>query len=233
MKQTICCIGDSLSLPRSADELECKDVYWMQLQQTEDIAVYPFVRKSMDTEHFINEEGGLYYAIKYAPSDYYIILLGIVDCSPRLFSKRQKSLLKLLEGIGMSKIANRYVKHNSKRRMYFTKKRQIVNVSLHKFEENYNKIIEAMQVNNPKKIICTTIAYPGEYLTTRSYGILDNIINYNNVIGGFMKKYDNVELIDLFNFTKENLECILADGHHINKIGHNFIYSELRKILKV
>lgn len=226
-------IGDSLSLPRPSDDVYIDDIYPTLLGMLKDVIVFNRSKKSADTELFLESEQ-LYYDIKYANSHYFIIHLGICDCSPRIFTKKEKRILSFLSEIPfVSPSVNKYITSKSAKRLHHTKNRQIQNVSPQEFASNYRKIIENIFESNPaKKIFFINIANPGEYLTSRSHNIASIVDKYNDIISELHNEIkDRSFLIDINAFTKKFPETILSDGHHLNKTAHQFIFQSLEKHL--
>jgi len=152
-KTKITILGDSLSLPRPSEGIAIDDTYPLKLSQSDKLIILNKSKVSADTEFFL-ESQQLYYDIRYSNSQYFIIHLGICDCSPRLFTKKEKKLFSILEDYSLfAKWINFYIAKKSKERLYYTKERQIQNVPLHKFQTNYVQIIEEIFKYNLTLII--------------------------------------------------------------------------------
>jgi hypothetical protein len=131
---------------------------------------------------------------------FFVIQLGIVDCAPRLFSKKAKKRLETLSGIPvLRRFAYRYIRYKSKNRLKFTKKKQIQEVPSEQFDLNIRSIIEKIKNNNPiKKIWLINIAYPGDHLQNRSYGILEVINRYNMILKKIKEDEPLINIIDMY-----------------------------------
>jgi len=219
-------LGDSLALPRPEDGIVVDDIYSTKLAALPDMIVFNKAKISADTSLFLEAEQ-LYYDIYYSNSEYFILHLGICDCSPRLFTKKEKKFLSALIEIPMfTKRVNTYINNKSKERLYHTKNRMIQNVPINDFKKNYIRIIEEIKKSNPvKKIFLINIAVPGEGLIKKSYNIQHLVDNYNKIIHEISIQYNSItKLIDVNTFTSKDSNFILKDGHHINKKVHKFIY---------
>ena len=231
IKDKITILGDSLTLPRPGDGVNIDDPYPLKISQSGKLIVLNKSQISADTDLFL-ENQQVHYDIRYANSQYFILHLGICDCSPRIFTKKEKKLLVVFEDIPLLKrLINLYIAQKSKKRLYYTKRRQIQNVSIDRFGKNYSNLInEILKYNSLKKIYIVNILQPSDALISRSFG-LDKLVKlYNAKIDEICKTYSaHIHLIDLYAYTKENPGIILNDGHHFNKQGHDFIYQQIIK----
>ncbi len=226
-------LGDSLSLRRAENEIFEKDIYSFLLQEKIKNTIF-IINKSQanNTSEIQNSFESFICNIKGAQSRFFVIQLGIVDCAPRLFKKRTKQILDLLSGIPIIRnLSSYYIKYKSANRLKITKRKLIREVSPKQFDSNIRSIIEKIKNNNPiKKIWLINIAYPGDYLQNRSFGIIEIINEYNAILEKIRK--DNktlIDIIDVYSFTSSNPSFILPDGHHITVDVHKFIASEIYK----
>lgn len=229
-------LGDSLALVRPEDNICEKDLYPYKIQQALNKRIYVNTKAvKNNTSAIENSLSGLVYHIQAASASYAIIGLGIVDCSPRLFSKKMKQVLDCATKIPyINKIAHRYIAYHSNNRFKLTKKKSITETSVEEYRENMKEIISNLQKYNPiEKIFLITIAFPGPYLTERSWGIEQNIRQFNDVLYELSQlNTDLIHLVDVFSFTQKHPEYILSDGHHISVEVHDFIATEVIHFLK-
>ncbi len=224
-------LGDSTTLPRPQDGVTIDDTYPLLL--AEHAVVLNKSAISADTDYFL-ESRQLHYDIKYANSEYFVLNLGICDCSPRIFTKREKKLIDLLLDFKATNcLARYYLNRLSQNRLHHTKKRQIVNVQLNRFEQNIREIIKTISDSNPiKTIFIVNVLDPSAELDARSYGLKNLVSQYNQVLSDIANSSDTlVKIVDIYSFTKEKPETITPDGHHFKKEGHAFVYNEISKQL--
>jgi len=220
-------LADSLALVRPEDHITEKDMYpyKIQVQLNGEIYVSSKVVKS-NSSTIENGPSGLVYHLQAGCSSYVILGLGIVDCSPRLFSKRMKAFLECVTKIPLvRKLAYGYIAYMSRNRLRLTRKKQQSETSLEEYKLNMKSIIEKIKLYNPiEKIFLLTIAFPGPYLTERSWGIKENIEAFNSVLHDFVANEEAlIDIVDVYAFTKQHPEYILADGHHISVEVHDYI----------
>lgn len=230
----IAILGDSLALPRPGDGLCVDEIYPTLLAMEPGFLVFTKAKSSADTD-FHTEAEQIYHGIKYLDCDYHIVHLGICDCSPRIFTKFEKTFLQMMiETKVLARLAHIVIGLRSRARMYHTKRRMIQCVPIARFRANMAKII-GTALENPalKKIILINIAAPGPHLTERSYGVAGIIDQYNRAIAEIAASYapGRVEVIDMHDFTTRNPGCILKDGHHVDASAHRFVHDAVLKIV--
>jgi lysophospholipase L1-like esterase len=221
-------VGDSISMVRPKEEILFQDLYIIKLNVKYpcNIIVNAALR-SNDTrnilkEHFLNE-----YVIPLSP-DIVILQLGIVDASPRIFTKNEKLILSILSKSRiMNPLARKIIEYRSKRRYKFTKNKSFSYVPLEDFKKNLELFLFKCKELNPNvQFIVVNICKPGKFMIERNFGIDSQIINYNKALSDFSKR-NNFQLIDTYLFTSKNSETILPDGYHISAMTHLFLYDEL------
>jgi len=233
MMKNVLVLADSISLVRPDDAIEEKDLYTYKIQHVlkEKLYLISKARKNNTSEIESTQEAFIYHH-KAANCHYAIIFLGIVDCAPRTFSKTTKKVLNCMsQFIILKKVAGLYIKLKSSERYQRTKKHQLTEVSKEDYNQNMLKIIHNLKQNNPiEHIFFINILTPGKVMTTRSFGIEKNVLDYNQVIDNLCSA-EQVTLIDLYSFTKENPQFVLDDGHHITKEAHDFIANKIITVL--
>ncbi|EOC7459387.1 hypothetical protein GU260_14335 [Vibrio cholerae] len=225
-------LGDSISCPRPWEGVGGFDTYAYILQSklNNKIYVQNLAYSDRCTSDYLTESFIKTY-ITSSNASYMVIQLGIVDCAPRLLTTFER-------GIGFlarrSKVTgflfNKYVRWKSKNRLFFTKWFPLTRVKPVDYENNVKKIIEVASKNNPlERIFIINVAYPGEFLTLRSYGIHSNVLKYNEILFKISQEYPGVvRIIDLYSATSSNLSWITRDdGHHITPEAHIWLASEI------
>ena len=227
--EIITILGDSLDMPRLNESILYKDTYAYKLNNMlgSDYLVINRSRRANTILEQANRQN-INDDILSSESEYFIIHLGIVDCAPRLFSKKEN---KILSYIKPGRIARYIVKVKSHYRYFFTKNFPKVYVSLTHFKEKYNFIVDLIINKTPcKKIFIVNIAKTNKKNEKRSYNFNSNICDYNNIIYDIYEKYENyIELIDFYKMTEENPNLLLDEGIHITKKAHSILSNILYK----
>ena len=225
-------LGDSLAIVRPDNNITEEDLYSYKIQESllNTYVLNKGIKNNNSTKE--NNKEAFIYNIKAAKSKYFSIQLGIVDCSPRLFSDKTKLIFRLITELKIPILKNLikfYISYKSKHRLHLTRKNNKVEVKVEDYKLNLQSILNKIEDNNPvKKIFLINIAYPGEILISRSHGILNNIKTYNNILIELRESNKElVEIIDVYTFTKNNKHVILEDGHHYNTEYHNFIANQI------
>jgi len=165
--------------------------------------------------------------VKSANARYVILQLGIVDCAPRLLTTLERAVGYLARKSKFSNsIFNYYIRWKSKHRMFFTKWFPMTRVKIKSYEYNMKKIIENFsENNNVENFFVINIAYPGDGLINKSFGIVQNIENYNSVLNTIsLTSGGKVKVIDLYSKTRANKSLVTVDdGHHIKTEAHCWI----------
>ena len=230
-------IGDSLACPRPWVGIGSNETYGSRIQQalSEKVYVISLARGSMTTRDYVTDSFIKQYVCSGSVS-YLVIQLGIVDCAPRLMTVFERFIGFALSKNGFGKlIFGVYTKWKSKHRMFFTRWFPHVLVELEEYRSNLDSIVVEYTARNPiEKIILVNIAYPGRSMAEKSWGILENIGKYNEVIASLRnERNSSVSVIDLFGMTKDNQHWITKDdGHHITVDAHKWISSQIIKCIQ-
>lgn len=163
-------------------------------------------------------------------SEYVILHFGIVDCAPRLMTRKETLFLKVLN---IKFITEKYIGFKSKYRRFFTKHFSWTRVSQERFRENINFLVDSIKNNNAaQKILIINIADTSERNDHRSYGYKRNILKFNNILKEIVEK--NKEFCLLINFFRESngsQKLMSQDGMHLLSLGHSFLADKLYKLI--
>ncbi|MBU6234692.1 MAG: SGNH/GDSL hydrolase family protein [Alphaproteobacteria bacterium] len=226
-------IGDSLALTRPTEGLPVENIYPTKLAMHQNIVVFNRGKSNADTDYFVEAEQ-LYHSIRNLECDYYVIHLGICDCSPRIFSKTEKIVLQLVASLPyIGKLSRAWIGVKSRARMYHTKRRRIQNVTAKNYRTNLLKILETIRESKKvRKVILLNIAAAGPHLTERSYGVAELISQYNDVLATVaLENKDIVTVVDVHTYSKSAPERVLPDGHHVDHVTHDYIYKAVYDII--
>ncbi|MBS7528096.1 SGNH/GDSL hydrolase family protein [Fusibacter paucivorans] len=215
-------ITDSLGAPRNEDEtINIDDTWCYQVAKDymQDSEFFYSTKNGFDTDALISMLQKEF--VLYKP-DIIILQVGIVDCAPRVLSKRELSIVSHL-GI-ISKILSKTIKK------YYSKLsivRDISYVDINRFENNLNRFCS--QFNN-SKIFAVAIAKPSRKYREKSPLISDRYSKYNEVL----RKVFGNNLIDPYSLMdNEELERIyISDGYHLNAYGHKVVAKKATEYLR-
>lgn len=80
------------------------------------------------------------------------------------------------------------------------------------------------------KIAFIPIAPVGNYLLTRTYGILSDVKEYNRVFYRNAKRH-NISVLPVYDGVNADDIILKEDGHHLNEEGNEVVYSAVVKYI--
>jgi hypothetical protein len=153
------------------------------------------------------------------PFDICIIQVGIVDVTPRPFSRNITYLLKQVPIIKFLPLKLNKSKIFLK---FFGKPWTTEDIFLKKFELLKKKIN-----NFSKNTVFIEIARPSHNLIANCGDFSNMVKKYNQIL---KKSNDQHKFLKVYD-DKPSGEFLLEDGYHLNKNGHNLIYQNILKII--
>jgi hypothetical protein len=223
---TLIVIGDSLTQARPWAGIHLPHIYSSRLQRAMGgrLAVVNF---GIGSNNSAKEVRLLETHLRHAEASYVVVQLGIVDCAPRLMSSLEHLILGAMSRVPPLRIFKRlYIAFKSRHRRTITRLFPKVQVPREAFGKNLRRVVEYALGENPlRRLFLVNIAYPGDILQQKSYGILANVEAYNSSIATIVGEHPGrLALVDVFAFTKANPKYIdLEDGYHILPEAHEFI----------
>jgi len=227
----IAILADSLALPR-------EDVGGEELLEV----TYPFLLDQSLRRQFgaaaplIFERGMRRRTIEYVLDEWnelvelrkpqiVIVHVGIVDCAPRVFLRREASLVA---NIRWTWLRNRIFKFTHDHRRRIVEFRRKVYVPLPRFERLVQQVIEKARATDVKSLVFINIIRPPDSVEARSPGFQSNVIAYNQVLQA-QTKHAFVSLIDLNRMVHDQggPEALMVDGIHLNERGHMLLAQQL------
>ena len=228
-------LADSLALPREdvgSDEL---------LEVT-----YPFLLDRSLRARFgggaplIFERGMRRRTIEYVIDDWYeqvelkkpevvIVHVGIVDCAPRVFLRREGAFVA---NIRFGWLRNRILKFTHDHRRRIVQFRRKVYVPLPRFERLVETVVQKARETNVQSLVLVNIVRPPDSVEERSPGFQDNVMAYNRVLQE-QTKDSFVTLIDLNRMVEDGggAETLTIDGVHLSERGHALLAEKLEQVL--
>ena len=161
--------------------------------------------------------------------DVVIVHVGIVDCAPRVFLRREGAFVA---NIRIAWLRNRILKVAHDHRSAIVKLRRKVYVPLPRFERLVQTVVEKAGEAKLTLLVFINIISPPDSAEQRSPGFQSNVIAYNRVLQD-QTRHDRVSLIDLNSLVQNNggSEELTVDGIHLNERGHELLARELEKHL--
>ena len=219
-------IADSLAIPRSKEGVPYEKTYPYLIQKSvmkNEIYVANNAKRAETTESAVDP----FSSIHYIKSDYALIQIGIVDCTPRLFSKRQQFWVSIIRP---RTLQQEIIKFFSKHRYFFTKHFPKNYVDIESFEKCYRKLIQHLIDNGTTRIGVVNICQTGDEGRSRYYNYESIIKEYNDVVQKLVDEFSQCFLIDIYSETiKDHETFMLKDGQHISAEGNEFIAGEFLK----
>lgn len=176
-------------------------------------------------------EGFLRTYVRASSASHAIVQLGIVDCAPRLMSAIERLIGGLASRVpGLRAINAAYVRLKGRHRYTLTRLFPRTMISRDEYDSNMRKLVgEMLDLPTVEKIFLISIAQAGAVLTEKSYGIEENIRQYNAVLSAIAAQNPGrVVLVDLHAATEIHADWITVDdGHHIHAPAHDWIANQI------
>lgn len=228
-------IGDSISLVRPDDGLGEKDLYTYKLQEKLGADYYVLNRSRVGNNiEWCVSEDSMIYNVKASRASFFSIQLGIVDCAPRMYTEEEKKhLAKLVSYPIIGPYLKARIKRKTLKRYELTKDRQIQLTPPDLFESHYRVLVaNILKYNKINHGFLINVGYPGEYFSSRNYNVNSNILKINEIIQKIVNENSKkLSLVDIYNYSKNNKQHILDDGHHYKSNIHDYIAETIFKKL--
>jgi len=227
----IAILADSLALPR-------EDVGGEELLEV----TYPFLLDQSLRRQFgadapiIFERGMRRRTIEYVLDEWdelvvlrqpqiVIVHVGIVDCAPRVFLRREASFVA---NIRWGWLRDRIFRFTHKHRQKIVQFRRKVYVPLPRFERLVEQVVQKVGANEGQSLVFINIIRPPDWMEARSPGFQSNVIAYNQVLQR-QTRHAFVSLIDLNRMVHDEggPEALMVDGIHLNERGHALLAQQL------
>lgn len=222
-------IGDSISMVRPEAGISLLELYTYKLQEKLGGGYYVVARNRRANNTNIQcDPQNIQDDILYNHSRYIVVHLGIVDCAPRLMTRKEELLLRLFH---FDWLTNFYIGFKSKHRRFFTKLFPWQRVTKEGFRKNLLTLVNLIREKQSsclKQVFIINIADTNEINKLRSYNYEKNILEYNEVILSVIREnQDLCLLIDMHKESRENKGILLDDGFHFSIAGHELLANNL------
>lgn len=154
-----------------------------------------------------------------------VVHVGIVDCAPRVFLRRERQFVaKLRPAFLRESILNGVHRH----RKAIVRMRKKVYVPPERFSALVGQVIEKAKQSAVRSLVMVNIITPPAEMEERSPGFVANVGVYNKILKS-RAEADGVHLIDMDRMIKEagGVEQLTVDGIHINETGHAMLAKEI------
>jgi lysophospholipase L1-like esterase len=220
--------GDSLSLPRHEADVSYEQIYpiKVQLDLQRDIVVNGSLRGN-SSEGIASESYLAEFVLPLRPH-HVVLQLGIVDCTPRLFTPGEKLALSAMSRIPALRWFSKWIIDTASRhRPTLTRWRRHNLVKADDFDRHLRSFAEAARRANP---LC-------EFTVVNIPCPTDIFVRNNHRVGAIIERYNDIleqlaldlrgALIDLHTFTRSYPTALLSDGYHLDIQAHDFLAREL------
>ena len=226
-------LADSLALPREGvgGDALLEATYpflldqWLRLRLGRSAPIL-FERgmRRRTIEYVIDEWNEL---VELRKPDVVIVHVGIVDCAPRVFLRREASFVA---NIRFAWLRERILKFAHDHRRAIVQRRGRVYVPLVRFERLVQTVVQKARQAKLKSLVFVNIISPPDWVEERSPGFQNNVIAYNGILQD-QTKHDWVSLIDLNTLVKNKggTDNLTVDGIHVNERGHELLANELHE----
>lgn len=221
--KTITIITDSLAMPRvEGDEKIYIQQTWPKLlaQKLGNEYVFAeFKERARDTDS-LNLVQVFNESIVNVRPDLLIIQIGIVDCAPRIISKKEHQILNRF--YFPKRLRNLIIQQRKKNKQRILRKGALlkVYVSPETFKNNLDKFIKASLAIRPTlNILLIPILGDLEKLDSISSGYYSNIQKYNKILSE-LENGNNIIVPENWMNEMNSSENYCTDGYHLNEMGH-------------
>jgi lysophospholipase L1-like esterase len=162
-------------------------------------------------------------------TDVVVIHVGIVDCAPRVFLRRERQFVENLRpGFLRKFILDKVHRH----RRAIVNLRKKVYVPPDRFNALVAQVVAKAKASKLRSLVIVNIITPPAEMDERSPGFIRNVGVYNEILKSHAEA-EGVHLIDIDRMLKEagGVAQLTVDGIHINEAGHKMLAKEIEKHL--
>lgn len=158
-----------------------------------------------------------------------VVQVGIADCAPRVFSRRQHQFIETLRSDALRRAILGVVHRH--RRKIIRWRPQCKYVSESRFHTAVHDLATWARRKNAAKLLLVNILRPDDSLEERSPGFKSSVEAYNAILAKYVDD-EHVYLCDLAELAGKAKEaCTTDDGIHLNRMGHHVLADQLISIL--
>lgn len=220
--------GDSLSMSRHVDGITFEQTYAVLTQRALPSALVINGSERANSSRRIGSEDYLNEYVRPLSPDHVVVQVGVVDCTPRIFTDRERRMLAIMQRVPLLRaLAAAIIRVASRHRAAITSRRNMPMIALDEFERHLRTFIaEARRIHGGCRMAFVNIACPNESFLSRNPGALRFVQRYNAALAAIAAESGG-RVIDLFDFTCRHPQSLLPDGYHINATAHKFLHEAL------
>lgn len=160
-------------------------------------------------------------------TDVVVVHVGIVDCAPRVFLRRERQFVENLRPGFLRRFILDYV-HRHRRAVVNMRKK--VYVPPERFNALVGQVMAKAKASELRSLVIVNIITPPAEMDERSPGFIRNVGIYNEILRKHAEA-NGAHLIDIDRLIKEagSVEQLTVDGIHINEAGHKMLAQEIEK----
>jgi len=160
-------------------------------------------------------------------TDVVVVHVGIVDCAPRVFLRRERQFVENLRPGFLRRSILDYV-HRHRRAVVNMRKK--VYVPPERFNALVGQVMAKAKASELRSLVIVNIITPPAEMDERSPGFIRNVGIYNEILRTHAEA-NGAHLIDIDRLIKEagGVEQLTVDGIHINEAGHKMLAQEIEK----
>jgi acyl-CoA thioesterase-1 len=157
--------------------------------------------------------------------DVVVVHVGIVDCAPRVFLRRER---QFVENLRPAFLRESILRNAHRHRRAIVNMRKRVYVPTVRFNALVGQLMEKAKQSKLQSLVLVNIITPPVEMDERSPGFIRNVAVYNEILKSHAKG-TGVHLIDMDRMIQEagGVEQLTVDGIHINETGHAMLAKEL------
>ena len=160
-------------------------------------------------------------------TDVVVVHVGVVDCAPRVFLRRERQFVENLRPGFLRRFILDYV-HRHRRAVVNMRKK--VYVPPERFNALVGQVMAKAKASELRSLVIVNIITPPAEMDERSPGFIRNVGIYNEILRTHAEA-NGAHLIDIDRLIKEagSVEQLTVDGIHINEAGHKMLAQEIEK----
>ena len=156
-----------------------------------------------------------------------VVHVGIVDCAPRVFLRRER---QFVENLRPTFLREAILSNVHKHRRAIVNMRKKVYVPADRFNALVGQVMAKAKESKLRSLVMVNIITPPAEMDERSPGFIRNVGVYNEILKAHAEA-NGVHLIDIDRMIKEagGVEQLTVDGIHLNETGHAMLANEIEQ----
>jgi len=154
-----------------------------------------------------------------------VVHVGIVDCAPRVFLRRER---QFVENLRPAFLREAILSNVHRHRRAIVNLRKKVYVPADRFNALVGQVVARAKASKLRSLVFVNIITPPVEMDERSPGFIKNAGIYNHILATHAEA-NGVHLIDIDRMIKEagGADQLTVDGIHLNDAGHEMLAKEI------